>query len=378
MASVLDYYKATTGMRCYVYVNADSSGGSSPLEKGTEIHIAADYASTEAYNRYHVIYPVVGWLHKDYIQDITPVYKTVTDSCTAPTSVTLNTSTKVLTISGGRGGDLNSFQGYGISWRDKPINGSYGSWTSDVVVNSSNTTVTYTVSAPAGYVRQFRVRTLGSAGSSYYSGYVTCGTTLTGNTAPQTPSVVFPADGATCYSATPVVKVNCPADPDGDEMSLCRKVDSGDWEPLGTVSGDHVLDTLPALSNGSHTIQYKLLDIYGATSATISITVTKLALAWTREIAPGTVISNKDVSHRADINQLLDVLNVQNAWHGRPETALEGVVGRFGDWKAQMEQLQSEIRSNGEKAGKTMEYGEAPSYPTASVIDEIRTHLMNF
>lgn len=378
MASVLDYYSATMGMRGYAYVNSDSTGGSTPIEKGEVIHLSADYASTEADNRYHIIFPVNGWLNKSYVQGITPVYKTVTDSCTAPTSVTLNTSTKVLTISGGKGGDQNTFKGYGISWRDKPINGSYGGWASDVVVNSSSTTVTYTVSAPAGYVRQFRVRTLGSAGSSYYSAYVTCGTTLTGNTAPKSPSVVFPVSGGTCYSATPIVKVNCPADPDGDEMALCRKVDSGDWEPLGTVSGDYVLDTLPALSNGSHTIQYKLLDIYGATSATISITVTKLALSWTREIVPGTVISNKEVSHQADISQMLDVLNAQCAWYGKASVTLTGTLGRFGDWKAQMEQMLEAIKANAAAAGKAMEYDAVPSYPAASVINTIRTQLTAF
>lgn len=161
-------------------------------------------------------------------------------------------------------------------------------------------------------------------------------------------------------------------------MTLCRKMDSGDWEPLGTINGNYVLDALPTLSDGSHTIQYKLLDIYGATSATISLAVTKKALAWTRSIAPGTVISNKEVSHQTDISQMLDVLNAQCAWYGKTSVTLTGTLGRFGDWKAQMEQMLSAIKANADAAGKTMKYDGVPSYPTASVINTIRTQLQAF
>ena len=201
---------------------------------------------------------------------------------------------------------------------------------------------------------------------------------MSGNTAPNAPTVIYPQSGASTYSATPVVRVYCPADPDADEMSLVRKVDSGAWEPLGTLNGDYVLDVLPALGDGNHTIHYKLLDKHGAESAAVSVTVTKLALTWTRTIATGTVISNKEISHQADIRQMLDVLNVQCAWYGNSSIMLAGTLGRFGDWKAQMEQMQNAIEANAEAAGLTVEFEAVPSYPAAKVINDIRMQLSMF
>lgn len=376
MAQVITSYSAKMASTGYIYASPDIYSSHVQYDVGTALTLPADYASRMSGEFYPVSAPS-GWVLYYEIGSITPNYKTVTDACTAPTSVTL--SGKVLTIKGGAGGDLNTFSGYGISWRDAAIGTtSYGSWTSDVTVSSSNATVTYNVTAPSGYVRQFRVRTLGSAGSSYYSAYVTCGTTLTGNTAPSKPSIVFPASGKYTYCATPVVKVSCPADPEGDTMTLYRKVDSGSWTSIGTLTSGNKLDTLPTLSTGNHTIYYKLADSYGLESSSVSISVTKVALTWTRTIATGTVISNEKVSHKADITQMVTVLNAQCGWYGNNTITLPGTVGRFGDWKAQMEQMETAIKANATTAGKTVSFDTVPSYPTASVINAIRTRLTAF
>lgn len=375
MAQVINSYSATMSQTGYIYSSPDENSSKTKYEAGTALTLPANYASRETNGFYPVNAPS-GWIYFYILGNIKPNYTTTTDACTPPNSITLSGNT--LTITGGNGGDLNTFTGYGISWRDKPIGGNYGSWTFDVVVNSNNTTVTYGVSVPSGCVREFRVRTLGSAGASYYSGYVTCPTTLTGNTAPYAPDIVSPTNGKTTYSGTPVVKVNCPADPEGNTMTLYRKIDSGSWASVGTLASGTKLDTLPLLSDGSHTIYYKLADSHGLESGTVSVTFTKTALTWTRPIATGTVISNEKVSHKADINQMLTVLNAQRGWYGNSAIALSGTLGRFSDWKVQMEQLEAAIEANATTAGQTVTFSTVPAYPTASVINAIRAKLIEF
>ena len=159
-------------------------------------------------SRYEIIYenglarttsPVDGWVNMSNVGDVKTVYKTVTDACTPPSSVTLDTTAKELTITGGSGGDLNKFEGWGISWRESPENVElWSAWSEDSVT----TTNVVTVSVNAGMVRQFRVRTRGSAGEAYYSAYVECPTLLVGITAVIAPTNITatnanPAPGTT-------------------------------------------------------------------------------------------------------------------------------------------------------------------------------------
>lgn len=376
MAQVVANYSAKLTSTAYIFSSPDESSSKAQYSVGTPITLPADYAARMDGEFYPVDAPY-GWVLYYEIGDITPNYKTVTDACTAPTSLGLNTTTKILTISGGAGGDLNTFQGYHVSWRDKPIGGSYGSWSSDVTVSSTSTTAKYTVTAPAGYVRQFRARTIGSAGSSYYSAYTTCSTTLTGNTAPSAPTIKRPAASAKTLSTTPVIVVACSADPDGDSMTLKRQIDGGSWTTVKTLTSGTVYDQLPALGTGSHTVAYKLADAYEESSAA-SVTFTVSAHSWGRTIQTGSVISNKSISHRTDINELLSAVNVQRAFYGLSAISLPGTLGRFGDWKSQMQALQTGITGSAGAAGKTMTWSTVPAYPTASIINQIRTAVKSF
>lgn len=373
MAQVVTNYSAKFTSTGYIYASPDIYSSHTQYDVGTPITLPADYASRMEGEFYPVDAPY-GWVLYYEIGGITPNYTTVTDPCTAPTSVTLNTSTKVLTIKGGAGGDLNTFSGYGISWRDRKAGSStWGSWTSDTVVNSTSTTVTYTVTAPAGYERQFRARTRGSAGSSYYSAYVTCSTTLLGNTAPGTPTLRLPAANATSRSQTPVMVLNVPADADGDTMTLKRQIDSGSWVSVKTIKKGAAYDQLPTLAAGSHTVRYKLADAYAEGSAA-SRTFTVSPATWGRTIATGTVISNKTVSHVADINELLTVVNAQRAFYGLTAITLPGTVGRFGDWQNQMQQLLTAINASRTAAGQGTVSLTVPAYPTASVFNSLREY----
>lgn len=372
MAQVIAKYAATTNMRGYIYYSADGSGGGVQYEKGTAVQLPKDYASRETNSRYPIISPMNGWMNKNYLNGITPIYETVTDKCTAPSAVSINASTKVLTITGGAGGDLNTFSGYGISWRERAITSTaWGAWSADTVTTSKTVSVT----ANAGYVRQYRVRTRGSAGASYYSDYVVCETLITGNTANKEPVILLPSSGAVSPSKTPVVAVSCGADAEGDAMTLKRSVNGGAWTDAAAVAaaGGTVYDHLPAMENGTYEIRYKLVDANGAESSIVSVTIMVENAAWGRSIAAGDIISNTEISHRADIEEMLTAVNKQRVYYGLSQIQLTGTVGRFADWGKQMQQMLDAVNQCAAAAGQPTAYSTVDDvWPNAAIINEIR------
>ena len=377
MAQVIVNYSATVsiggGSNAYVYSQPDNNTTVGFYSNGDQIMLYADYASTAQNGRYHVGSTPGGWMSYMYISNIRANYQTVADPCTAPSTVTLNTATKVLTITGGAGGDLNTLAGFGVSWRDRTIGSdTWGAWSADQV----STARTVTVTAPAGKERQFRVRTRGSAGETYFSAYVQCATLLVGNTAPGTPAVTYPANNATTLSLTPAVVVTCPAEPEGDAMTLKRQVDGGSWQTVASVpgAGGVVRDRLPTLSAGTHTIRYTLTDTYGLESGAASVTLMASPPAWSRAIVTGSVIANQSISHRADILELRTAVNAQRAYYGLATMTLPGTVGNFSDWRPQMLALQTAIGSAFAVAGVAApNWASVPGWPTAAVIQQIRS-----
>ena len=103
-------------------------------------------------------------------------------ACGAPTSpaVSQTLSRGAVTLSWGAGsaGTNNSVTGYDVERRESSDGSSWGSW---ATVSGSPVTGTSLDVAPPGTVGnyyQYRVRTRGSAGSDYYSGWVTSTNTL--------------------------------------------------------------------------------------------------------------------------------------------------------------------------------------------------------
>ena len=105
-----------------------------------------------------------------------------TTNVSAPTSpsVSATLSRGAVTLSWGAGsaGTNNSVTGYDVEQRESTDGSSWGSW---ATVSDSPVTVTSLDVTPPGTVGnyyQYRVRTRGSAGSDYYSGWVTSTNTL--------------------------------------------------------------------------------------------------------------------------------------------------------------------------------------------------------
>lgn len=108
-------------------------------------------------------------------------------ACGAPTacavSSTLATGNVTLSWSGATAGYGNSITGYKIQRCESSNGSSWGSWADLTTVNSTSTSNSLTVSPPstAGNYYKYRVLTMGSAGSSYYSGYKESTNTLRRN-----------------------------------------------------------------------------------------------------------------------------------------------------------------------------------------------------
>lgn len=103
-------------------------------------------------------------------------------ACGAPTSpaVSATLSRGAVTLSWGTGsaGTNNSVTGYDVEQRESSDGSSWGSWATVSGSPVTGTSLDVTPPDTVGNYYQYRVRTRGSAGSDYYSGWVTSTNTL--------------------------------------------------------------------------------------------------------------------------------------------------------------------------------------------------------
>ena len=377
MAKVIDRYSAAAGgSSCmYYYQYADNTSKATRIYTGEAIYLDKNYGERITNSMYLMVDPS-GWIPWYYVRDIKPVYRTVTDACTMPSKVTLDAAAKTLSITGGEGGDLNEMTGFGISFRERAISSTaWSEWSSDAVITSRSVSV----SVGSGMVRQYRARTLGEAGAAYYSDYVVCETLLNGNTAAGTPVVLAPVSGMETTTATPVVKIDCPPEQDGDDMILQRSLNGGAWTDAATLNGEGgvVYDVL-AVPEGMHTVRYRLMDSNGETGGEDSILFHRVSKIWRRMIGTGSVIANPEISFVRDIHELHDRVNSVLAFYGRGAVALPGVPGRLADWRSQLDVMQQAVAECRQSMGLSdVGFWPAQAWPNAAQINLLRTTLEN-
>lgn len=376
MAKVISSYSGVMKNTDYIFDRPDVTGEKTQYPYGTELRLPANYGERETNGYYPVISPENGWINfmTAAVQIGAPNYTTVTDACTAPTSLLIEG--KTLTIVGGAGGDLNTLTGFGVSWRERSTTGTeWGAWSADTVTSSRTVSVTVN----EGKVRQYRARTMGSAGAQYYSAYTVCSALVNGNTAAKEPTVMLPTMDAVSISQTPVVVVNCSADAEGDAMTLMRSIDGGEWATAADVAGGGgtVYDRLPAQGNGRHTIAYKVADKNGAESGEMSVAIVVNKGEWTRSIASGDIISNREISHVADIHEMLYAVNIQRLYYGLPSITLPGDVGLYRDWGMQMQAMLDAVNASLAAAGQPITASEVSAvWPNAATINTIRERVV--
>lgn len=375
MAKIIDRYSAEAGgsSTMYYYRYPDNSSEATRIYTGETIYLAADYGTSMEGSMYRLIDPE-GWIHWYHVRNIQPVYKTVTDPCTAPDAVAIQNG--VLTISGGSGGDLNAWTGFGVSHRQRAVNSAlWGAWSEDDAVAERS----IPVGAESGTVRQYRVRTLGSAGSSYFSGYTVCETLISGNTAAGTPVILLPVSGTSTCSGVCAVKLQCPPEPDGDSMTLQRSLDGSAWVNVKTLdgAGGTVYDMLSP-ETGEHTLRYRLVDMNGESGGEDGISFERAELNWNRMIEPNGIIANREISFVRDIHQLTECVNLLCAFYGRPALVLPGTPGAVSDWHRQLLAMQEAVDGCRAAAGRTAYGFERPEgWPSAFRINQLKQAIEN-
>jgi len=370
MAQVIDCYRAEAGgsSTMYYYRYPDNTSQATRIYTGEAIYLAANYLSAMEGSMYRMVDPE-GWIQWYHVRDIQPVYRTVTDACTAPESVSIQNG--MLTISGGSGGDLNAWTGFGVSHRERAINSAvWGAWSADEVVAERSVPV----SAESGTVRQYRVRTLGAAGSAFYSGYTVCETLISGNTAAGTPVILLPVSGTDTCSSVCVVKIQCPPEPDGDAMTLQRSLDGGAWTDVAAVSGagGTVYDALsPEI--GTHVLRYRLVDANGESGGEDGISFGRVALNWHRAIEQYGIIANREISFVRDIHQLFECVNRLRAFYGKAQITLPGTPGVLADWHRQMYAMQEGVDGCRRATGREAYGFQLPTgWPKAYRINQLK------
>lgn len=119
-----------------------------------------------------------------------------TTACNAPTSCSLNATLSednvTLSWSGASGGTNNAISSYEIQYSDSADNLNWGAWTALTSVTTTATSGSLSVAPPStrGNYRRFRVRTRGTAGASYYSGWKVSSNSVRRNTVPSPPTTV--------------------------------------------------------------------------------------------------------------------------------------------------------------------------------------------
>lgn len=118
----------------------------------------------------------------------------LTTACGAPTSCSVNPILSeggiTLSWSGASGGINNTISSYEIQYSESTDNFTWGVWTALTTVSSTSTSdsVATSPSSTRGNYRRFQIRTRGTAGASYYSGWKISSNSVRRNTAPKAPT----------------------------------------------------------------------------------------------------------------------------------------------------------------------------------------------
>lgn len=133
--------------------------------------------------------------------DLTKIVLTInwasrTTATGVPTSCSLSSTLAegnvTLSWSGAKAGTNNAISSYEIQYSDSSDNSTWGSWTALTTVTTSATSGSLSVAPPStrGNFCRFRIRTCGTAGSSYYSSWKVSTNSVRKNTLPTAPSTV--------------------------------------------------------------------------------------------------------------------------------------------------------------------------------------------
>jgi hypothetical protein len=206
-------------------------------------------------------------------QSVAVNYTPIT-SCSAPTSASVAPSLcendPTLSASGASGGSANAITGYEIQYAESANGTTYGAWTALKTISTTGASLSTTVTLPSvrGYSRKYRLRTLGAAGSSYYSGWKETNA-IKCNSLPTAPTS-FTASPEVYVSGAIALTYSGATDPDGNlsthNVQYATKSGVEAWSAWANLTNGITSHT-PTLSPGQ-SIKYRVraVDSLGAVS----------------------------------------------------------------------------------------------------------------
>lgn len=281
---------------------------------------------------------------------------TATTACSAPTALSVNSTLAegnvTLSWSGAGAGTANSISSYLIQYRDSSDNSNWGSWTNLQTVSSTSSSGTLSVSPPSirGYYRQYRIRTQGSAGSSYYSGYKTSSNTLRKNSLPTAPIISAPVAGSSTFNKTPRVLITAGTETDGAKMNPRILNAAGSTVTTGfsstslSNSGKTVYKHSASVTDGSKTLIVDMQDANFTSAYSDGQSVTFIVENLSITDFPVTAgVTHVKATH---MNELQNAINKVRAYYGLNAYAFSAITGgatKIKDWATHLNQMRTAI-----------------------------------
>lgn len=245
---------------------------------------------------------------------------------------------------------------------------SYGN---PVTLAATATNYAWDISSFSGGTKfKFRCRALDNLGA--YSVYSISQTVLK-NTPPGAVVIKSPSDKTVYNKAALLIKINVPADVEGDTMTLSYSINDQNTAFLvPTVGQDYWLQLSPVL--GKNTIKLWLKDINGGVSPISQLVVNVENTNWKRSIETGVVISNETVKHSEDIAELIGKLNNVRSYYGLTSYYIASGTNLFAKWKDNMQNIFDKINETKKVTGAAFtETLSNEEYPNAADFNLLRS-----
>ncbi|MDR1821148.1 MAG: fibronectin type III domain-containing protein [Oscillospiraceae bacterium] len=264
----------------------------------------------------------------------------------APTAcslaATLSETAVLLSWSGASAGYGNAITGYEVQYRDSADGSAWGEWMNSTTVANTAASGSLTVSPPAfrGYCRQFRVRTLGSAGSGYCSGWILSGNTLRRNQAPAVP-LLAPTGGGSSFNPRPFVLGTADTEPDGNVQTLKAAFGTQAIVQQAIASAGQAFAVRPAANiSGQVQVTIYMTDSFGVNSGS-SIRTIKVDGADFSAIIPGK--TRVRAAHVTELRSAIDKLRLYYGLGAYSWTPITPNVTSTGDWATHVLELRAAI-----------------------------------
>lgn len=331
----------------------------------------------------------VAGFDSDYVELPYKVYRKLYTNLSAPIIPSVpNVAEGAFTLSwsGVSNGSNNNVSSYEIQYKNSLDGGStWSSWQVLTTVSSASSSGSYSVpvNSVRGSYRIYRIRALGTAGSSWYSIFTECNAVKT-NLVPTLPVITYPKNNATLFGNSVYVGITLSSEPESQTQKIVFQY-LRDSTVLVTnettsypTSGLKIFRTnsIDSITTGSGVVlKIKSIDALGGESEIAQINLTKSAFAWTRAISTGTLIGN----HIADINDMVSKVNVLRQYCGLSTLTLSTPVGYFSNWYSQMVQIRTSLAEVYQAFQLTVPtwINSTTKYPNAAIFNQIKTAIEN-